>query len=165
MSLHTQTMSGPCSGSKTNPKAAPEARKEAPDFCIIPSVSLADRASRHAPWKGEMFEESSAPSWSRYWRVNLELKINKLIIGIYEYNIKLDSQLNWNFHYPEHQCLFSMNQKVEQDYSNFFLYCQNPLIITILSVCEVNILALTFFFKSCHLNMQCNWTALNISEI
>ena len=32
-------------------------------------------------------------------------------------------------------------------YSNFFLYCQNPLIITIPSVCKVNILALTFFFQ------------------
>jgi len=32
--------------------------KKPPDFCSIPSVSLADKASRHAHWKGEMFEES-----------------------------------------------------------------------------------------------------------
>ena len=116
------TMSGPCSWSKTNQNAAPETRKEAP-WLLQDSFSFLSWHSfmpcsleRRNVWRVQ------CAIMEQVLKGDLELKINKLIIGIYEYDIKLDFQLNWNLHCPEHQCLFSMNQKVEQDIlTSFFI--------------------------------------------
>lgn len=67
------------------PEFAPSDNSRFPlQAATILLVSSTEKAQHHPCYKGEMFAEFHPLSQSRYWRINLDLRGNKLISSTYE---------------------------------------------------------------------------------